>query len=206
MTKMSKERIRKRRIRAAAKALRIITVAPFMALVVFTVMLFKGGVFENIPQYLWTLFFISALPLTAYPLQKIIPPFKYKGRKGQRTLAMIMSLVGYIGGLIYALSAHTSSLLTTIFITYLLSGLSLFIINKLFHFKASGHACGVAGPIGVTVWLMGANLAGALTLILGIALLLAAFWSTLKTHAHTALQFVCGGIIPIIFFYTLILI
>lgn len=206
MTKMNKERKRKRKIRALAKALRIITVAPFMALLAFSIMLFRGGVFENIWQYAATVFFISALPLTAYPLQKIIPPFKYKGRKGQRTLAMIMSLIGYIAGLIYALIAHTSTILTTIFITYLLSGLSLFIINKIFHYKASGHACGVAGPVGVLIWFMGANIAGALTLVFGLALLLAAFWSTLKTHAHTALQFVCGGIIPIIFFYTLILI
>lgn len=206
MTYMSKERKRKRNIRALAKALRIITVAPFMALLAFTVMLIRGNVFNNISQYIAAVVFICALPLTAYPLQKIIPPFKYKGRKGQRTLAMIMSLIGYIAGVVYATIANTSSTLTVIFTTYLLSGLTLFIINKVFRYKASGHACGVAGPVGVLIWFMGVNPAGLLTLIIGLALLWAALWSTLKTHAHTALQFVCGGIIPIIFFYTLILI
>ncbi|MBR6651424.1 MAG: hypothetical protein IKL36_08475 [Clostridia bacterium] len=206
MTQMNKERKRKRRIRALAKALRIITVAPFMALAAFTTMFLRGGVFNNVAECVAAVVFISVLPLTAYPLQKIIPPFKYKGRKGQRTLAMIMSLMGYIAGVIYALTAHTSTTLTTIFITYLLSGLTLFIINKGLRYKASGHACGIAGPVGVLLWFMGANVAGAITLIIGIALLAAALWSTLKTHAHTALQFVCGGIIPIIFFYTLIFI
>ncbi len=206
MTKMSKERIKKRRIRTLAKTLRIITVAPFMAMLAFTVMLCRGGIFNSITQYIAAIFFISVLPLTAYPLQKILPQFKYKGRKGQRTLAMIMSLIGYIAGLIYALCSSASHILTIIFATYLLSGAALFVINKIFRYKASGHACGIAGPVGVLIWFMGANTAGTIVFIIGLALLLAALWSTLKTHAHTALQFACGGIIPIIFFYTLILI
>jgi len=205
MTKMSKERIRKRRIRAVAKALRIITVAPFMAFIAFTIMLMRGGVFNNFHEYLWALLFISVIPLCAYPLQKILPPFKYKGRKGQRTLAMIMSILGYTLSLPYAAVAHISPTLTALFITYVLSGVSLFIINKLFKFKASGHSCGIAGPVGVLVYFMGATVPGIITLICGVLLLAAALWATLKTHAHTAAQFIVGAIIPILFFYTLTL-
>ncbi len=203
MTKMSKERIRKRRIRSLAKVLRIITVAPFMALLAFTIMLTSGDIFNNIYEYLCTLLFITVLPLTAYPLQKVLPPFKHNGRKGQRTLAMIMSVIGYILGVIYAFTVDTSPILTKVFITYALSGATLFIVNKFFKFKASGHACGVAGPVGVVIYLMGANFAGLITLVCGLALLIASLWATLKTHAHTALQFIVGAIIPIIYFYTL---
>ncbi|MBQ7835719.1 MAG: hypothetical protein IJ389_00510 [Clostridia bacterium] len=206
MTKMSPERIRKRRKRAFAKMLRIITVAPIMAFIAFTVMLVTGGIFQNIYEYLWTLVFMCVLPLTAYPLQKILPPFKDKGRSGQRTLAMIMANVGYILSIVYAMSADISDRLLAVFVTYVLSGASLLIINKAFKFKASGHACGAAGPIGVLVYFLGITPAGIACLILGGALLAAVLWGTVKTHSHTAPQFIIGGIIPIIIFYTLILI
>jgi hypothetical protein len=177
-----------------------------MAFLAFTVMLACGGVFNNIYEYLCTLVFITALPLTAYPLQKILPPFKYNGRKGQRTLAMIMANVGYILGLVYAAISDISPLLLSVFITYVLSGASILIINKVFGFKASGHACGAAGPVGVLIYFTGATPFGLVTLLSGTALLLAVLWSTVKTHSHTALQFIVGAIIPIIIFYTLILI
>ncbi len=205
-TKMSPERIKKRRKRAFAKALRIVTVAPFMAFLAFTVMLIVGGIYESVLQYLWSLFFMVLLPLTAYPLQKVIPPFRDKGRSGQRTLAMIMANVGYIFSIVYALVADIPSELLAVFVTYVLSGASILIINKLFGFKASGHACGVAGPVGVLIYFMGSTPAGIVTLIAGVALICAVLWGSLKTHSHTAPQFIVGGIIPIIIFYTLILI
>ena len=205
-TVMSPERIRKRRKRALAKALRIITVAPFMAFAAFTVMLLCGGVFNNISEYIWTLFFMTLLPLTAYPLQKILPPFKYKGRNGQRTLAMIMANVGYILSIGYAIVADISPKLAEGFVTYVLSGASILIINKVFKFKASGHACGAAGPVGVLIYFLGATPQGMISLLLGGGLLAAVLWGTIKTHSHTASQFIVGGMIPIIIFYTLILI
>lgn len=205
-TVMSPERIRKRRKRALAKALRIITVAPFMAFAAFTVMLLCGGVFNNISEYIWTLFFMTLLPLTAYPLQKILPPFKYKGRNGQRTLAMIMANVGYILSIGYAIVADISPKLAAVFVTYVLSGASILIINKVFKFKASGHACGAAGPVGVLIYFLGATPQGMISLLLGGGLLAAVLWGTIKTHSHTASQFIVGGMIPIIIFYTLILI
>ena len=205
-TVMSHERIVKRRKRAFAKALRIITVAPFMAFVAFTAMLISGGIFRNISEYIWSLVFMCVLPLTAYPLQRILPPFKNKGRKGQRTLAMIMANVGYILSIAYAMNANISPKLLCIFVTYVLSGASLLIINKVFRFKASGHACGAAGPLAVLVYLLGFTPAGLICLTLGTLLLAAVLWGTVKTHSHTAPQFIVGGIIPIIIFYTLILI
>ena len=206
MTKMSPQRIKKRRKRALAKALRIITVAPIMAFLAFTVMLLAGGIFQNVYEYLWTLLFMSVLPLTAYPLQKVIPAFKNKGRSGQRTLAMIMANVGYILSIVYAMVADISPKLLAVFVTYVLSGASILIVNKLIGFKASGHACGAAGPVGVLVYFLGLTPQGIISLVVGGALLAAVLWGTVKTHSHTASQFIVGGIIPIIIFYTLILI
>ncbi len=205
-TTMSPERIRKRRRRTIAKTLRIITVAPVMAFTAFTVMLICGGIFQNIYEYLWTLVFMCLLPISAYPLQKLLPPFKDKGRSGQRTLAMIMANVGYILSIIYAMIADISPKLLAVFVTYVLSGASLLIINKVVHFKASGHACGAAGPLGVLVYFLGMTPAGLISLIAGGILLAAVLWGSLKTHSHTASQFIVGGMIPIIIFYTLILI
>lgn len=205
-TKMNIKRRLLRFKRGLAKAIRILSVAPLMALMVFSIMYFFCDVFKSPKEYLAAVIFISAIPLSAYPLQLILPPFKYKGREGQRTLAMILSVTGYALGLIYALVFPVSKTILTIFATYLLSGIFIFVSNKLFHFRASGHACGAAGPLGVLVYFLGFTPTGITVALLGILILAAVLWATLKTHSHTVLQFAVGGIIPIVLFYTLTLI
>ena len=67
------------------KIIRILTVAPFMAIVTLSLLLiFKAEIYPNIWYYLLSLFFLGFLPLLAYPLQKFIPFFKNEGRNGQR--------------------------------------------------------------------------------------------------------------------------
>ena len=34
-----------------------------------------------------------------------------------------------------------------IYLEYLLCGIAMLVINKAFHLKASGHACGIVGPV-----------------------------------------------------------
>ncbi|MBQ8474776.1 MAG: hypothetical protein IJ499_03845 [Clostridia bacterium] len=192
--------------RSLAKAIRILSVAPIMALIVFSVMYLFCDVFSGIGEYISAIIFIVLIPISAYPLQPIIPHFKNKGREGQRTLAMILSVTGYLLGFIYALVFSVSDTLFTIFATYLLSGILIFVFNKLLHFRASGHACGAAGPIGVLIHSIGLTATGALTAVIGILVLCSVFWATLKTHSHTTAQFIVGGLIPIILYYTLTLI
>ncbi len=199
MIKINRKRKLKRFARAFAKLVRVITVAPIPAAVMFAV-IYANGNMASSTELVWAILTISLLPLAAYPLQTVIPHFKSRGREGQRTLAMIMSTAGYIIAVTAALILNFSSAVTTVFVTYLLSGVLLLIINKAVGFKASGHACGLAGPMGVLAYFTGP--AGA---AFGIAVFLLVLWSSLKLHSHTLPQYVVGALIPNLIFYTIIL-
>ena len=196
---MSFKRKSKRALRRFAKIVRIISVAPVPAACLF-VLMYTYGRMNSIAELICGLLTISLLPLTAYPLQNLIPHFKSKGREGQRTLAMIMSTAGYVLAVSASLAFGFSESSRAVFLTYLLSGISLLIINKLFKFRASGHACGLAGPMGVIAYL-----AGPLGFAACGAVLLLVLWSSLKLRSHTAAQFLVGALIPNIIFFTLIL-
>lgn len=90
-----------------AKAIRVMTVAPVIALIAFLLLWFlKREVFMDVKGLLLAILFIVVFPILAYPLQPLLPHFKKKGRKGQRQLAIIMSVLGYALGIIlsFALS------------------------------------------------------------------------------------------------------
>ena len=136
--------------------------------------------------------FLTALPLLAYPLQPLFPHFRSKGREGQRNLAMIFAVAGYILGCGAAFFAHAPKRLLIVFATYLLSGVLVVAFNRLSHVRASGHACGMAGPFAMLasfgLWAAGC---------LGIPLLAVVWWSSLKTGRHTASQLFAGTLIPL---------
>lgn len=158
-----------------AKVIRITTIPPIMATALFTVLYFKGGVFENIFQFICAVFFLAVLPTLAYPLQRFIPPFKHEEKRtGQRNLALIMSNVGYFLSIVYSLVFHVSTALLSVFLTYLVSGMLLLVVNKLFGLKASGHACGIMGPMTALSYLVGWQY-----FLLGTVLLILMIWSSL---------------------------
>ena len=141
---------------------------------------------------LFTVLFLTVLPLLAYPLQPVIPHFKDKGRDGQRNLAMIFAVFGYVGGIIYSFAADSGLNLKMVFMTYLISGVMILFSSKVLHFKASGHACGIAGPM-------------ALALVLGLwiwwiylPLFIIVCATSVKMKRHTFPQFLVGGIIPVV--------
>lgn len=83
------------------KVIRIITVAPFLALImIFIIAGSCEGIFLSKWHMLYSLFFLGILPLLAYPLQKYIPAYKDKGREGQRNLAIIFAAAGFTLGCI----------------------------------------------------------------------------------------------------------
>ena len=108
------------------------------------------GFYKNVWECIAAVCFIALFPILAYPLSVVIPPFK--GRDGQRNLAFIMCNVGYILGVLYAIIFKAGKPVTVMLITYLLSGVTLLLINKLFRFKASGHGCGLVGPLAALVY------------------------------------------------------
>lgn len=176
-----------------SKIIRIFTVAPIMALVMLLIIqLSKPGLFGNKVNLLLSILFLTVFPLLAYPLQPFIKKFKDKGREGQRTLAMIFAVSGYILGLLSALLLQAPKSVLIIYLGYLLSGVIVVVCNKLFDFKASGHACGIVGPFAILLLL------GQRCGLLGIPVLIAAWWASIKMKRHTVSQLIGGTAIPII--------
>lgn len=176
-----------------AKAIRIMTVAPLMALVMLLLLFLKDAKLYGNPLHFGLLIlFLVAFPLLAYPLQPLIPKYKDLGREGQRTLAIFFAVAGYILGCLSAVLMHAPKSVWLIYLSYLLSGALVMLINKLFHFRASGHACGVTGPFAILV-LFGEHVG-----FLGIPILVLVSFSSLLMKRHTIPQLICGTIIPFV--------
>lgn len=175
-----------------AKVIRYITVAPVLAgITLILLYFFRTDIFESAAALLISLFFLTILPLLAYPLQRFIPPYKDRGRDGQRSLAMLFAVGGYILGSVYCLIARTGIGLWIIYLEYLLSGAVILILNKAFHLKASGHACGSAGPVALLVYF------GIPALLPGLLILALTFWASLITKRHTSWQFLGGTVVSV---------
>lgn len=174
------------------KAIRIITLAPIMAVATLvTLYIHDGSIYGGVLNFAAAIFFLGVLPLLAYPLQRFIPGFRGKGREGQRNLAMVFAVGGYILGCIANIFLGGSAILTLVYVEYLISGVLIAVFNKLFKLRASAHACGVAGPA-----VMLAYLGIPWALLPGAVLYLGALWASLDMKRHTAPQFVGGAIIP----------
>lgn len=173
-------------------AARILTVAPIIAIITFSILHFVSPeITSSTLNYILAIVFIAILPLMAYPIQPIVPYFKDRGRDGQRWLAICMSIFGYIGGIIFAFALNMPDKMQALFLTYFISGVLIFVFNKVFKIKASGHACGVAGPIAFLVYIYGP------IALLGLPLLALVFWSSLGMGRHKTGELVVGSVIPI---------
>lgn len=180
-------------MRAITKAIRILTVAPVMALATLcTLYIAFPEIFGGIHMLILSIIFLFILPISAYPLQPVIPFFKDKGREGQRNLAMVFAVCGYVAGCVTNLFFPVGSALWIIYLDYLISGLLVVIINKIFHLRASAHACGIIGPMALLCYF---GLPWAL--IPGLILYFSAMWASIKMKRHTLPQFIGGAIIPL---------
>lgn len=173
-------------------AARILTVAPIVAIATFSILhLVSPEITGSTLNYILGIVFIAIFPLLAYPLQPILPYFKKKGRDGQRNLAIYMSVLGYIGGIIFAFALRMPDKMQALFLTYFISGLLIFIFNKVLKIKASGHACGVAGPIAFLTYIYGP------IALLGLPLLALVYWASLGMDRHKTSELIVGSLIPI---------
>lgn len=176
-----------------SKITRKITVPPvFAAVLLITVYIaFPDGI-GSIWHLLGAILFLVVLSLLAYPLQQYIPKFKDRGREGQRSLAMLFSFSGYAIGTIVAYIASAPARLKLIYLEYLLCGIAMLVINKAFHLKSSGHACGIVGPVAI-LYFFGLLIPA----VIGTAIVVPVFVSSIKTKQHTLPQLVGGSAIPI---------
>lgn len=175
-----------------AKIIRVITIAPVMAILSLIVLFaFRPDEFSGTWNFICAVFFLTVLPVLAYPLQPLIPGFRGKGREGQRKLAMLMAVLGYVAGVSSVVWMNISGGLLMFYLTYLISGILIVISNKLIKVRASGHACGVCGPIAFLVYFLGAPA------LCGAVVLAAVYWASLKLSRHTWPELISGSLIPI---------
>lgn len=179
-------------MKALAKFIRVITAAPFMACLLFTLLYWKDpSEMTDLAHYLWSLFFYTLLPLLAYPTAWLLPKVRKGGRTSERKLAILFSVAGYIGGVVYLALQGGTGAEWLVCLTYLGSGVAIALFSFLLRFKASGHTCGVSGPAAMLAHLLGPPW-------LALYLLVAAvFWASLQMKRHTVAQLLAGGIIPV---------
>ena len=179
-------------MRKISSLIRKVTIPPvFAALLLVAVYVAYPHYFSTLWQLAAGLFFLTVLPTLAYPLQKYFPHFKDRGRDGQRTLAMLFSFAGYLLGTITVYVTSAPLQLKLIYMEYLLCGAAMLLLNKGFHLKASGHACGIVGPV---ILLLYFRLY--IPAIIGTALIVPVYISSVRTKQHTAAQLIGGSIIP----------
>lgn len=178
-----------------AKVIRVITTPPIFAALLCTLLYFLlPGSFASGTHYLLGLIFLTAFPIAAYPLAAIIPVFRNKGRDGERTLALILSVGGYIGGFVTAMCFDGAAVEQVLFGTYLFSGITLAVCTLL-HCKASGHTCGCSGPIALLAMFVSP------WFLLGYPLLTPIVWASKKLGRHSMGQLVVGAIIPVVMLF-----
>lgn len=176
------------------KVIRIITVAPVLALVM--VIIVAGnckGVFPSPWHLVYSVFFLGVLPLLAYPLQRYIPAYKDKGREGQRNLAILFAASGFTMGCIISFIIPAPIGLRVIFLEYFCGAFAVLIFNKGFHIRLSGHACGAVAPMALYLY-FGLYIAAAV----GMALAVLVFVASIETKRHTCVQLIGGGLVPLV--------
>lgn len=173
--------------------IRKITIPPVFAVVLLLAVYFNyAELVGSVWHMLVGVVFLAILPTLAYPLQKYIPGYKDKGREGQRSLAMIFSFAGYLLGTIVAFAFSANTIVRIIYLEYLFCGITMLLFNKLFKLKASGHACGVIGPMLLMIYFK-LYIAAAVCALFAIPV----FIASVHTKRHTPMQLLGGALIPL---------
>ena len=134
-----------------AQAIRVITVPTILFFVLLLLTKFlSDSIFVTLEEFLITLFLIGVVPILAYLvafiLRKVKKETRDDGRKRERGLAFIFSIVGYTLAFILGLVLKFNNNAMIIVATYFFSSIIVTIPN-LFKVRASGHAAGMFGPM-----------------------------------------------------------
>lgn len=185
---MQRKQAKKKRLCWPALLIRILSVPPVLAVILMlSLWVGRRDYFRSGAELAAALLCLAGLPLAAYPLSVWLPAARSRGREGQRDLAFLLSALGYGCCWAYGLLAASRPALLFIFATYVFSVLYLLLFNKLLKLRASGHACGITGPMLVLCTLFGGwcyplCLAGYGTI----------FWASIKVGRHTVKEFLLG--------------
>lgn len=135
---------------------------------------------------------LSIFPLLSYLLCRFVPVLHRRGRPMQRRLAVIFAVTGYAAGLIFCFAANGSRTEQFVYLTYSLCGVLIAVSTRLLGLKASGHACGVAGPAVILA------LRKSLWYALGLLALIPVFLSSLALKRHTLRELVVGSLYAVL--------
>ncbi len=174
-----------------AYAIRVISIPPVMvSLLILVLAVFTDDFFDSNLDIFAMLFCLALIPLAAYPLSWFLPGVRKKGREGQRNLAFVLSLIGYVLGWLYAKFFSPNRHQIFVYTIYLLSVLLLLLWNKVFHLRASGHGCSVTGPLVLSGYYI-----GVIGAVLGAACYLAIFWASVTMKRHKWDEFLGGSVL-----------
>lgn len=171
-------------VKTSAKIIRVFSIPPVVVSIFILILI---GTKTVVPmEGLFLFIFLALIQLTAYPIS-YMKPFKDKGRDGQRNLAFIIGLIGYSLGLTYAFIANVDYKLKVLYLTYFISIVILFFINKVLKIKASGHMCSITGPLVGLLYFI-----GLVSLIPCLIFYGLVFFSSLYLKRHTINEMILG--------------
>lgn len=173
-----------------AKLFRVLTVPPILALILLSYLYFgTQGFFASPFELLLVGTCIVIIPLLAYPISFFVPALRAGCRRTQRISAFVSTGIGYTILFVLTLLCDFSEKLTFVCVTYFFSVVLLILFNKALGLRASGHACGVIGPLFVLVYA-----GGAIMLLPCLCVLAVTAWSSVKLGRHTAKELLLGAL------------
>jgi hypothetical protein len=181
-------------VRIAGEILSQVLNVPILSGILLTFLFFQLPRHDpnRLAGYGWALAFLCLIPLGSlffYIPGKLRDWPKIIRR--QRIASFVFMLVSYpLGTLVLAL-IHAPRIYQAIAVTYTLVTLGLILLNFLLHFKASGHAAGVAGPVVSMIYLYGLIAAPL------VALLPLVSWARVRTRAHSLGQMAVGALLSL---------
>jgi hypothetical protein len=133
------------------------------------------------------------VPVLAYPIQAKFHPIKNMDeRDGARKLSIIFSAISYSVGLFISIIFDFSYIQTLVYYTYFFSGVFMVLFNFILHIKASGHLCGISGPVTVLIYTLG------IKFIFLVGIILLVIWSSIDLKRHKYPEIIIGTLIPIV--------
>jgi len=137
---------------------------------------------------LWALLFVSLIPLLSL---FFYIPIKNEETQvtvhRQRVASFVFMMVSYPAGWLILSLTHAPRIFTAIAATYTFVTLGLVIFNLILHYKASGHAAGVSGPVASMIYIYG-FIATPLLMLLPLVT-----WARLAAKGHNFWQTVVGA-------------
>jgi len=172
------------------KLIRIITIPPLITGVTVLILYEVGSM--TMLEFIIAEFCLLVFPALAYPFREVFKIGKDR-RSGQRSTAMVFSCISYLYGFAWALLNNAGMVTKVLFTSYIISVIALLIANKVFKFKASGHACSTTAPIVLLTWQVSTYY-----IIPCLLIITAVYYSSIKLKQHTLTQLFVGSLFSVI--------